>query len=126
MGGGGGVGLQAVFPARADGEKSQRREGIVSRLGTSINMFKYLTRFSLITAFVTPGCDDASGSDHFRAGVETTADVIPRIRRPGFGPASDDTVHHSDTHGSAHQLCSPPPRQTYFECNVANVPPQKH
>lgn len=75
-------------------------------LRTSINMFNYSNRFRLITSFLTPLCDDASGADHFRARVETTADVIPRIRRPSFGWAQYYMVHHSDMHGSAHQLGS--------------------
>lgn len=97
--------LLAIFPARADGGKSPRcrRGHHFTCLCTSINMFKYSNRFSLITSFLTLLCDDASGADHFRARVETTADVIPRIRRPGFGSAQYYTVHHSDMHGRAHQ-----------------------
>lgn len=73
----------------------------------SINMFKYLNKFSLITPFLTSGCH----SDPFRARVETTADVIPRI----WHPFLSGTLLHSaplDMHGSPTRL--PPPRQTYF------------
>lgn len=45
---------------------------------SSTNMLKYLKKFPLITHFLTSGWD----SDHFRALVETTADVIPHIWHP--------------------------------------------
>lgn len=57
--------LGAIFPARTDGEKpcaALMQEGHnFTCHGASINMLKYLNRFTLITPFLTSGCDDASG-----------------------------------------------------------------
>lgn len=74
-------------------------------MSQSIN--KYVKIFKQISLNYTPPdlwMRYCFWADHFRARVETTADVIPHVRRP----SSPGTVLYGvplDMDGSAHRLC---------------------
>lgn len=116
--------LHAIFPVRTDGGSPLKRTyweacAVLTQEGhnstchrASINMWKYLNRFPLITPLLTSGCDIASGP--------TTSGSCWNNRRCNSSRSAskfalDGIIRRTTWHGwQCSPALLPPPRQTYF------------